>query len=114
MLRHCALLAETCLHFCRGRWKSFFHWVELRWKVNGHVESRGIYIMNQRMEDKLEDEPGNTVVLRKNYGMEVEIKRPGSGEATVRDEMAVFRNLFSCPRSRSAMQALSDHLNLQQ
>jgi hypothetical protein len=39
-------------------WKSFFHWVELRWKVNGQVESRGVYIMNQRVEDKLEDEPG--------------------------------------------------------
>lgn len=39
-------------------WKSFFHWVELRWKVNGQVESRGVYIMNQRIEDKLEDEPG--------------------------------------------------------
>lgn len=104
----------TCMAVCRGRWKSFFHWVELRWKVNGHVESRGIYIMNQRMEDKLEDEPGNTVVLRKNYGTEVEIKRPDSGEATVRDEMEVFRTFFSCGRSRPAMQTLSDHLNLKQ
>lgn len=31
-------------------WKAFFHWIEVRWKVNGRVESRGIYIMNMRME----------------------------------------------------------------
>ena len=35
-------------------WKAFFHWVELRWKVNGRVETRGVYIMNQRMEVRLE------------------------------------------------------------
>ena len=31
-------------------WKAFFHWIEVRWKVNGRVESRGVYIMNMRME----------------------------------------------------------------
>lgn len=77
------------------------------------MESRGIYIMNQRIEDKLEDEPGNTVVLRKNYGLSLELKRPDS-ESTVRDEMAVFRNLFSCVQSSSASEMLSQHLNLKQ
>lgn len=70
--------------------------------------------MNQRMEDKLEDEPGNTVVLRKNYGMNVEVKRPDSGESTVRDEMAVFRDLFRCGRHAIVAEALSEHLNLKQ
>ena len=31
-------------------WKAFFHWIEVRWKVDGHVESRGVYIMNMRIE----------------------------------------------------------------
>jgi hypothetical protein len=38
--------------------------LEVRFAVDGRRESQGVYILQQRMEDKLEDEPGNTVVLR--------------------------------------------------
>ena len=96
-------------------WKSFFHWVEMRWSVDGNVESRGVYIMNQRMEDKLEDEPGNTVVLRKNYGMAHELKRPDS-ESEAQTEMETWRELFQCDRCRSGAphSCLEDRLNLKQ
>ena len=87
----------------------------MRWSVNGNVESRGVYIMNQRMEDKLEDEPGNTVVLRKNYGMAHELKRPDS-ESEAQTEMETWRELFQCDRCRSGAphSCLEDRLNLKQ
>jgi hypothetical protein len=61
-------------------------------------------------QDKLEDEPGNTVVLRKNYGMDIELKRPDS-QAQAQSEMANYRALFSCGREPANMR---DHLNLKQ
>lgn len=61
-------------------------------------------------QDKLEDEPGNTVVLRKNYGMDIELKRPDS-QAEARTELASYRAMFSCGRAPENMR---DHLNLKQ
>ena len=85
---------------------------DLRLCCPGRSRRRGRAARGQRA---LEDEPGNTVVLRKNYGMNHELKRPDS-EGEARTEMDTWRELFQCDRCRSGgpHSCLEERLNLKQ